>query len=243
MKKICLTKLKAAISGADQFQKHLIQEGVKLLMFEEAQYIKPTLMRFLLDCDIFKDEDESEDSAPKNIDAVAELSEILRKEVNKKLIKSFDWDYRGLVNNSNFFGTQRDWNTTLLPEINLLASESLILDKDKGLIKKVANTIITHPKNSFIVESFLEFTPEFREVDNFLKLGKIGDRYTVISHAGMVNENEIIIIRTNLPEGNYSEFKCSDYYSVIKIHNLHYFSNTPPHDTKAAEDIFPPKKG
>ncbi len=70
-----------------------------------------------------------------SIDAEAELTALLSEhiaaEIDREIIIDLinqapfraRWDYKGLSNNANFFGTQKDWNQTLITRVNELSAQ------------------------------------------------------------------------------------------------------------------------
>ena len=70
-----------------------------------------------------------------SIDAEAELTALLSEEVtaeiDREIIRDLiagamfraRWDYAGLSNNTSFFGTQKDWNQTLVTRINEVSAQ------------------------------------------------------------------------------------------------------------------------
>lgn len=66
------------------------------------------------------------------------------------------WNYAEMQNKENFFGTQKDWNQTLVTMINQVSD------------KNYPTTILVPKKFQSLIESL-----------EFYKLGKIGNKYNV----------------------------------------------------------------
>lgn len=105
-----LSEENKSISG---IEKHLIQEGLKQILLGTGpvdysvtgisyKTITPSLEGFMLDLGVITKEDNLESKPDFLI-----------------------WDYKGYVNNKNFFGIQRDWNQTLIAKINELYLKSI----------------------------------------------------------------------------------------------------------------------
>lgn len=70
-----------------------------------------------------------------SIDAEAELTALLSEEIAAEIDREIiidliqgaafqaRWDYAGLQNNANFFGTQKDWNQTLISRMNEVSAQ------------------------------------------------------------------------------------------------------------------------
>ena len=122
------------ISG---IEKHLIQEGLKQISFGSGpieipvigtsysiRTITPSLENFLLELGIidkFGEEGDCED----DLESIYDGDEGIEEE------SFLDWDYKGHKNNVNFFGTQKDWNQTLVTRINQLNSRFLKENKER----------------------------------------------------------------------------------------------------------------
>lgn len=127
------------ISG---IEKHLIQEGLKQITLGTGPIhvevpgggsistITPSLERYLLDAGIVEKETKLAkgtifDGVLDAINSNRQPDALVSGAPSK--IEFESWDYKGLLNNAQFFGTQRDWNQTLL---------STIVRKDMKHLKK-----------------------------------------------------------------------------------------------------------
>jgi len=220
MKELDLNKLKAAIANADSFQKHLIQEGVKTLLFDR-QSVSLLLRKFLADCNIFKDSkilpDKLKDNH--NIDAVVELNKILTTKLNKKSTGAHEVELKGFENNPNFFGTEGDWyNLTLGTIIDKIVYEPFVN------YKKLYNVIITHSDNAWIFEKLNCFNVDTYiasdsvESKDFLYLGRYGTKCHILISASEEVKNKFLFYNSNnLGNIALKDVEFSDFYSSIEL--------------------------
>jgi|ERR1035437_351237 hypothetical protein len=144
------------------------------------------------------------------------------KNQKTKIQKNVEWDYAGLKNNSNFFGTQSDWNQTLISVVNMVS-----LDIHKTLQNGGADTVEIYSQAIFMqlistIEYFyscsmFKFMPEFR--------GAIGNRYKVLLKKPLSNDdlNKVNIVKRT---------EESEFIYTIEIKNLPEYKemNTWDHD-------------
>jgi hypothetical protein len=128
-----------------------------------------------------------------SIDAEAELTALLSEEVaaeiDREIIRDLiqgamfetRWDYAGLRNNANFFGTQKDWNQTLVTKINEVSAQI-----HKATLRGGANWVICSAEAGAIFDDL-----EYFHVDGSAqaesekynlgieKIGNLGSRYVV----------------------------------------------------------------
>jgi hypothetical protein len=128
-----------------------------------------------------------------SIDAEAELTALLSEEIAaeidreiiRDLIKeaAFEarWDWAGLRNNANFFGTQKDWNQTLITRINELSAQI-----HKATLRGGANWVICSAEAGAIFDDLEYFhvdgssAPEAEKYNlGIEKIGNLGNRYVV----------------------------------------------------------------
>lgn len=128
-----------------------------------------------------------------SIDAEAELtaflSEEIASEIDREIIVDLingaphraRWDYAGLSNNANFFGTQKDWNQTLITRINELSAQI-----HKSTLRGGANWIVCSAEAGAIFDDLEYFhvdgsaSPESEKFNMGVeKIGNLGSRYVV----------------------------------------------------------------
>ncbi|MFA5067209.1 MAG: hypothetical protein WC466_04140 [Candidatus Izemoplasmatales bacterium] len=128
-----------------------------------------------------------------SIDAEAELTALLSEhvaaEIDREIIIDIangapfraKWDYQGLSNNANFFGTQKDWNQTLITRVNELSAQI-----HKATLRGGANWIVCSAEAGAIFDDLEYFhvdTSAAPESDKYNlgveKIGNLGSRYVV----------------------------------------------------------------
>lgn len=137
-----------------------------------------------------------------SIDAEAELTALLSEqiaaEIDREIIidlvqgAMFEarWDYAGMQDNVNFFGTQKDWNQTLITRINEISAQI-----HKATLRGGANWIICSAEAGAIfddLEYFHVAGEASAEVEKYNlgmeKMGQLGSRYTVYKDPYMPKE-------------------------------------------------------
>ena len=128
-----------------------------------------------------------------SIDAEAELTALLSEEVaaeiDREIIRDLiagamfraRWDYAGLSNNTSFFGTQKDWNQTLITRINELSAQI-----HKATLRGGASWIVCSAEAGAVFDDLEYFhvdgsaSPENEKYNlGIEKIGQLGNRYTV----------------------------------------------------------------
>ena len=128
-----------------------------------------------------------------SIDAEAELTALLSEhvaaEIDREIIIDLingapfraKWDYNGLASNANFFGTQKDWNQTLITRINELSAQI-----HKATLRGGANWIVCSAEAGAIFDDLEYFhvdgsaAPESEKYNlGVEKIGNLGSRYIV----------------------------------------------------------------
>lgn len=132
-------------------------------------------------------------SAFHNIDAEAELTALLSEqmaaEIDREILRDLRrgaawvtrWDYNGLRKQStNYYGTQKDWNQTLLTKINQLSAQI-----HKSTLRGGASWIVVSPEISAVLDDLEYFhvsnaSPEQDKYNMGIeKVGVLGGRYQV----------------------------------------------------------------
>lgn len=128
-----------------------------------------------------------------SIDAEAELTALLSEhiaaEIDREIIIDLingapfraRWDYKGLSNNANFFGTQKDWNQTLITRINEISAQI-----HKATLRGGANWVVCSAEAGAIFDDLEYFhvdgsaQPESEKYNlGVEKIGNLGSRYVV----------------------------------------------------------------
>lgn len=128
-----------------------------------------------------------------SIDAEAELTALLSEhiaaEIDREILIDLingapfraRWDYKGLSNNANFFGTQKDWNQTLITRINEVSAQI-----HKATLRGGANWVVCSAEAGAIFDDLEYFhvdgsaQPESEKYNlGVEKIGNLGSRYVV----------------------------------------------------------------
>lgn len=128
-----------------------------------------------------------------SIDAEAELTALLSEHVAAEIDREImidlingapfraRWDYQGLQNNANFFGTQKDWNQTLITRINEISAQI-----HKATLRGGANWVVCSAEAGAIFDDLEYFhvdgsaSPENEKYNlGIEKIGNLGSRYVV----------------------------------------------------------------
>lgn len=206
------------ISG---IEKHLIQEGLKQILLGTG----PVIVSAEGCIDSTKTITKSMESF------LIDLNIITKDSIIESKADFLIWDYKGCTNNVNFYGTQKDWNQTLVTRVNELYSKSI--RQEDGPF----NCIIISPEVASIIEDLEYFHPtsmQMKNVDikNSLSLiGILSGKYQVfIDYYIPINlvhfkkieiskEQELtgVINKSTLPKVTPEDFKINN---TIKIINL-----------------------
>jgi len=212
--KINTEKLEKFLQGSDGFTKHLIQEGIKSLLLEGEEKTSITMKSYLEDLGLITIEPIIT-LFDKNKNSKITLEDFCG---TKKCQWESEWDYSGLKNNENFFGTQKDWNQTLISRINEISS--LI---HQHSVNGGGNTLIISNDISYIIDDLEYFHSEnYREFKDYTYFGKLGNRYDIISLHSSDLEKEIIVCRKEINLQNNSTIN-NDFYGKIKIINVNSY--------------------
>lgn len=141
-----------------------------------------------------------------SVDAEAELTALLSEhiaaEIDREIIIDLisqapfraRWDYAGLQNNANFFGTQKDWNQTLITRINELSAQI-----HKATLRGGANWIVCSAEAGAIFDDLEYFhvdgsaAPESEKYNlGVEKIGNLASRYSVFKDPYL--PKEIVLI-------------------------------------------------
>lgn len=132
-------------------------------------------------------------SAFHNIDAEAELTALLSEqmaaEIDREILRdlrrgaawTLRWDYNGLRKQSNtYYGTQKDWNQTLITKINQISAQI-----HKSVLRGGASWIVVSPEISAVFDDLEYFhvsnaSPEQDKYNMGIeKIGTLNGRYQV----------------------------------------------------------------
>ena len=219
MEKIINVELLRSYLGKDgqekisEFEKYLIQEGVKSILL--GNNINEAMIKFLEDIKIINGETARFSLGKDFVETQKKIKQLLKEKNAFHTI----WDYKGLSNNANFFGTQKDWNQTLIEKI----SETSAYIRKKSL-QGGGNLIIMHSDLEFLVGGFQYFKPSYKEFNGYCKLGVLGSRYDVISASDIAASDEIIICRYENGK-NIEDSIADELYGVIKVLNYANYLN------------------
>ena len=196
---------KDSSAKVSEFEIYLIQEGVKQILL--GNNINGAMLKFLEDIDVVKVDVINTYIKNVSIENQKKIKDSLK---NHDYFKS-NWDYNGLMNNANFFGTQKDWNQTLIKEINEISSAIHEKTFNGG-----ANLIIINPKLEPILENLEYFHDNYQECNGYCKVGMLGRRYSIISTFNIAEKDEIILCRKEINE-EIEETIFKEHYGIIKV--------------------------
>ncbi len=128
-----------------------------------------------------------------SIDAESELTALLSEhiaaEIDREILVDLvndapfraRWNYAGLSDNVNFFGTQKDWNQTLITKINQVSAQI-----HKATLRGGANWVVCSAEAGAIFDDLEYFhvdtsaAPESEKYNlGIEKIGNLGSRYVV----------------------------------------------------------------
>lgn len=187
-----------------QFQKHLIQEGVKQVLL--GNNCSEVMFEYLKDLGIFKTSNFLELFKSKSKEGVAFIKSCLKNKV-----ATADWDYNGLENNPRFFGTQTDWNQTLITRINELSSQI-----HKSTLRGGGNIVLCNPDEEWIFPDLGFCNENVQEFSGYIQIGTLGSRYTILSSPS-IESGKIIVTRIELNEENLRDSEFDGAYAVVNV--------------------------
>lgn len=191
-----------------QFQKHLIQEGIKQFILEDS--CSDVMFEYLRDLEIIES-----DGFLELLKVKCEENQKFLKNILTNKIATIEWDSKGLMGNSNFFGTQRDWNQTLIATINTISA-----DIHRKTMSGGANLLIISPETESFIQSLDYMEHDYKEFVGYCKLGVLGKRYQIISSSTIVEPGEIIVARAELSDKKIKNSKLENYFGVINVLNI-----------------------
>lgn len=154
------------ISG---IEKHLIQEGLKQILLGTGPVTVST-----------PGNDNCIRTVTPSMESFLNDLNIINKENNIEVKPEFlTWNFKGFSNNPNFFGTQRDWNQTLITRVNELYAKTM--RKEDGPF----NCIVTSPEIASIIEDLEYFhyaETKLKNIDiknSVNPIGFLSGKYTV----------------------------------------------------------------
>ena len=131
-------------------------------------------------------------SAFHNIDAEAELTALLSEqmaaEIDREILRDLRrgaawtarWDYNGIRKQTQYFGTQKDWNQTLITKINQISAQI-----HKATLRGGASWVVVSPEISAVFDDLEYFhvsnaAPEQDKYNMGIeKIGTLSGRYQV----------------------------------------------------------------
>lgn len=185
------------------FEKDRIQESTRRFLKERCTQRE---LKYLKNLQIIKGDNKD------NIENDNEKKELkFDREGIRKIVMQCTWDYQGIVNNPNFFGTQKDWNKTILNRIDGISS------RIKERNNCGADFVLIREENINIIEYNDYFHISNNQHNNcqFNYIGDLKNKYDVfeIDDPNWLEINEVIV-------GQRDNDNVITYYGIIKIENL-----------------------
>jgi hypothetical protein len=250
--KINTEKLRSALNEGNgsisAFEKHIIQEGVKQLVFGNGNYqielpgspgitiktITPEMHGLLKEYQIIEETNELIENSAEVEETLKKLQiEVIKgytlKDVIDKSVKSEVWNYNGQINNAMFFGTRRDWIKTLTTLINSLSGDIHRNNDDP------ANVIFCSPEMGVIIDDleYFHISKSFKLKNKLTYSGSIGGKYSVIINPNLpvhvmivacieelVDTGEAYCINTQLKDFDFTSVFKKSKYGIIQIENF-----------------------
>lgn len=192
-------------SAICEFEKNWIREACQMIMFVTNTNFTPALEEYLVEAGIV---DVQQDSIGF---------------VMAETVPVHSWDYNGLRSNVNFFGTQRDWNETILNRMGATFMAQIGQRK-----KRMFKYVVTTPSVSVLL---MDLSGAFRSrtSDSYDKetgcehFGMIHDIHVFVSYSGnYVRENTILLGLTdeNIIEDQIHTWPEFEAIEVIEIKNM-----------------------
>lgn len=189
---------KESVEKISDFEKCFIQEGVKGILIDN--HVNDSMITFLTEMGILETNSKINHFNKSNS---------LKSQLNQEVIYKMEWDYRGHINNIDFFGTQKDWNSTITEKIDRVSAKIAKQNKKGG-----ANLVIINPEIESIITNCWNFLDDYKEYDGYCLLGILRNKYEVISSTE-IDVNTIIVGRGEIGNTNLIES-----FGIINILNF-----------------------
>lgn len=186
------------------FEKDRIQESTRRFLKERCTQRE---LKYLKDLQIIKEDNKD------NIENCEEKElKFNRERRNGIIVMKSLWDYQGIVNNSHFFGTQKDWNKTILDRIDGISSRI----KERNNCR--ADFVLIREEIRTIIEDNDYFYPLNNNQQSdclFNYIGDLKNKYDIfeIDDPNFMGMDEVIV-------GQRDKNNEVIYYGIINIENL-----------------------
>jgi len=165
-------EFEASIEGNKQFN-FQIPLDLKKLLEEAASKRSTTMTQYLIDL-LVADLKGTKQKEMEDLDVIIKQA----RELIMREWEPSEWDYQGLQNNVNFFGTQKDWNQSICTAINKKAAD---IAKGRPERSGYVNRLVIYSSEVFGLFQNLNF---FHRNDDGLRdknksIGVLGSRYDV----------------------------------------------------------------
>lgn len=240
--KINTAELRSALANESDIsgiEKHLIQEGLKEIFLGNGpievinpsdgstrRTITPSLEAYLLESKIvYPFPGQTGDSTLKNdkvlTQTIYDVNFMPLKNEPKPILT---WNYKGLLKNNNFFGTQTDWNRTLYDMVNNIAAKGIRIHK------KRYDVIIISPEISNIFREFNSLRyydlHKYDKENGIECMGVIEDRfhvfidYNIKADMILMLESSKSLLMTDMktwPKAAESEMDCTNAIQILNL--------------------------
>jgi hypothetical protein len=191
---------------------------LKRLLDDAASKKSTTMTQYLIDL-LVADLKGFKQKEIADLDEIIDRAKSVLKEemadIKNSLLKEeqpMSWNYRGLQNNPDFFGTQKDWNQTLIASINKMAANLA-----KVTPNSITNKLVIHSGTMFAIMQDLEYfkldTHWRMCLDGPMEIGVLGSRYGVHFQALMIKSHAI------------SFFHDNEYLGELTVDNAGFYHN------------------